>query len=304
MVNSLITTNGKKTKLYRAYTDNADLSATQYLIESQFQVGINQGDVGAGTTQLDYPIPISNGTVNDDGSNTLTGSSGGDNSTDNTTTYKQGAGLSDNTAQNLIANDTNATKIWTISNLATAGTVITGTKPFAMWLYIKDQDALNKIVSVEVKLGSDTSNYYSLTTLNANLSTGWNWITSNRDNVEDLTETGTVSGTIDTFIIEIVTNNATDEFVAGDVVYDLLRQWEESDLFKDIQTGYPTILATGLQARIKTNLNSLEANGFLINAIALYNKDTTPLLLSIDKFDADSKSQYDEFNFYVDDLIL
>ena len=40
----------------------------------------------------------------------LTGSSGGDNSTDNTDTYKEGAGNVDVTSQNLIANDTSATK--------------------------------------------------------------------------------------------------------------------------------------------------------------------------------------------------
>ena len=56
--------------------------------------------------------------TNDDGSNAFTGSSGGDNSTDNTSVFKEGGGNTDVTAQNLIANDTNADKIWVISDLS------------------------------------------------------------------------------------------------------------------------------------------------------------------------------------------
>jgi len=200
---SIKTTKGKNVMLYRAYTENADLSSTEYLAPSKAKLGINNGTPLIADTNIDYPIPYANGTVNDDGSNTLTGSSGGDNSTDNTTTYKLGAGTSDNTAQNLIANNTSATKIWTISDLSSAGTNITITEPFAIWFYIKDSTALAKFKSsgtcLEIKLGSDSSNYYSQTWTVADLAVGWNWITSNLTNVEDLTETGTVSGNVDTF---------------------------------------------------------------------------------------------------------
>ena len=92
-----------------------------------FKVGQDQSTPLVTATDLTNAVPISNGTVNDNGDNTLTGSSGGDNSTDNTTTFKPGAGVSVVTSQNLIANNTNATKIWTISNLASLGTNITGT---------------------------------------------------------------------------------------------------------------------------------------------------------------------------------
>ena len=152
--------------------------------------------------------------------------------------------MSDDTAQNLIANNTNATKIWTIADLSSLGTNITQTQPFGLWIFIKDTTTLAKFITsgtaLEIKLGSDSSNYFSFTVTAANLATGFNWITSNTVNVEDLTETGTVSGNVDTFIIEITTNNATDTFVAGDVVYDLLRQWAPSDLVKNMETGFPS----------------------------------------------------------------
>ena len=218
--------------------------------------------------------------MNDDGDNTLTGSSGGDNSTDNTTTYKDGAGVSDAVAQNLIKNATNVTGIWTISNLAANGTNITGTQPFGLWLYIKDATALAKFKSsgtcLTIKIGSDSSNYYYKTFERNQLSTGWNWISSNTVNVNALSQTGTVTGSIDTFIIEIITNNATDTFVAGDVVYDLLRQWSTTDLVKDVESV--TYDTTDASALVISKLTVSEANGFLLSKQALFNTDSSPLI--------------------------
>lgn len=306
--NSIRTTKGKNTFLYRAYTGNGSLSSTQYLPTTKFKIGRNSNTINVADTDLTEPIPITDGTVNDDGSNQLTGSNGGDNSTDNTTTYKQGAGQSDNTSQNLIANGTNATKTWTISNLASAGTNMTGTQPASLWLYIKDATALAKFLTsgtaIEIKFGSDSSNYYSKTYEASDLSTGWNYLSTQTTNIEDLTETGTVSGNIDTFIIEITTNNATDTFVAGDVVYDLLRQWQSSNLIKDFTSGYPDINFVTNEVTIRCFIASTEANGFNIDSLGDFNQDTTPLLLGEDNFEDESKSDTDEFAFIIKDRII
>lgn len=243
----------------------------------------------------------------DNGDNQLTGSSGGDNSTDNSTTYKPGAGLSDNKSQNLIANGTNATKIWTIANLAALGSNASGTQPFGLWLYIKDATALAKFKSsgtcVEIKLGSDASNYYSKTWTAADLATGWNWLTSNTTNLNALTETGTVSGNIDTFIIEITTNLSTDTFVAGDVLYDLLRQWATSDLVKNFESGYPSLDETNFEVQMRGQLTATQANGFDLNGFGLFNTDGTVLMHSEDTFTAESKSDTDVFTFIVVDRL-
>lgn len=304
---SILNTAQKKVLLYRGYTETGDLSATQYLPATQSRIGINGATPNTANTDLDYPVPIEHGTVNDDGDNTLTGSSGGDNTTDNTTTYKEGAGVFDVTAQNLIANNTNATKIWTISNLATLGTNIDGTKMFALWIYIKDAAALAKFLSagtaLEVKLGSDTSNYFSVTYTASALAVGWNWITSNKTIVNDLTETGTVSGDIDTFIIEITTNNATDTFVAGDVMFDLLRTWTDADTRIDFISGYPNIDLDTLQVTIRTFISSVKANGFLVDNHSLWNEDATKLMLSEDKMTGESKSLADDFAYVAKDRL-
>lgn len=305
---SIITQSGKNIMLYRGWTANGSLSSTQYLVPTKFSIGVSNSTPSITDTDLDIKVPISVGTCNDNGANTLTGSSGGDNSTSNTTTYKEGAGQTDNTSQNLIANATNASKIWTIANLSTLGTNITGTQPFGLWLYIKDSTTLDKFLTsgtaLEIRLGSDTSNYYSYTRTAAQLATGWNWITSNLVNVEDLTETGTVTGNIDTFQIIITTNNATDTFVAGDVIYDLLRQWQESDLYKTFVSGYPTLNLTNNEITIKCFLGSTEANGFLLNSLGIWNEDTTKLMASIDVFNNESKSKTDEFTFTIKNRIL
>lgn len=306
--NSVKTNNGKGIMIYRSFTPNGSLSNTERLPPTKFRIGINTTTPTIASTALDVIIPIEDGTVNDDGSNQMTGSSGGDNTTDNTSVYKPGAGLTDATAQNLIANNTSATKIWTISNLASNGTNIDGTKFFSIWFYIKDTTALNKFLSsgtaLEIKFGSDSSNYYSITKTASQLSTGWNFISSLTQSVDELTETGTVSGNIDTFIIEITTNNSTDEFVAGDVVYDLLRTWDSSDNLGDFVASYPTFDYTNFEVTTRILLNSAQANGFDIDGLELRNQDTTPLTDNIHEFTAQSKSDNEEFVFIVKERLI
>ena len=266
---------------------------------SQFKVGIGTTAPTGADTDLEIAIPISDGTANDDGSNTLTGSSGGDNSTNNTTTFKEGAGQSDVTAQNLIANNTNVLKIWTIANLAAAGTNVTQTQFFSIWLYIHDATTLAKFKSsgtaLEVKLGSAVGDYFSLTKTAADLAIGWNLITSNTVAVEDLTETGTVAGNVDTFIIEITTNNATDTFTTGDVIYDLLRTWQASDLVKSLETGFPAYDSSTKEIQSRMILTLSLANGFLLTEIAVRNTDGTSW--SRDTFTSFSKSITEELRF-------
>jgi len=304
---SIITTKGKNIVLNRAYTPTASLSATLYLPVTQMGIGINNQTPNTSDTSLSTPVPIENGTTCDNGSNTLTGSTGGDNSTDNTTTYKEGAGVYDAKSQNLIANATNVSKIWTIADLTVAGANCVSTKYVGLWFYIKDATALAKFktssTALEIRIGADiTTNYYSQTFTAAVLSTGWNWLGDG-----DLLSTWTVAGTPGTLNdlgIIITTNNATDEFAAGDVIYDLLRQWEITDTVIDIETSYPTFDYTNNEVTIRTKLNTLKANGFDINGLNWTNEDTTPLMSDEDTFNAESKGSTDELVFETRNRIL
>lgn len=297
------TKNGKSVLLYRGYTPNASLSATQYLPPTKFEVGTDEGTITENTNDLTNPIPILDGTVCDDGSNTMTGSSGADNSTDNVLTYKNGANTSDATAQNLVADGTgtNVLKIWTISDLTSAGSAADSGQYTGLWLYIKDTTTLLKFKTsgtcLEIKLGSDSSNYYSETYTAADLSTGWNWLPMGI--LGDLTETGTVSGAIDTFIIEITTNNAGDEFAEGEVVYDMLRQWTILDVQKTFSVGYPAIDHENSSVTVRCYLSTTNANSFLIDSIIAKNDDASELATDVATFDEDSKSDGDEFIFTI-----
>ena len=308
MVNSFKSKLGKNIMLHRTYTANAALSDTEYLPPTQFKLSTNSAVLTESSTDVANPIPISNGILNDDGSNTFTGTTAGSNSTDNLVTFKEGAGVLDYVAQNLIKDDSSVTATWTIANLATAGTIITGTKYTGNWIYIKDTAALLKFATsgtcLEFKYGIDTSNYYSYSLEASDLAVGWNWINPYPLLVNELTETGTVTGDIDYFIIEATTNNATDEFIAGDLVYDLLRTFDFADTVKDFVISYPSLDYTTNEATTRSYINSLEGNGFLIDTIIQVNEDTTPKLDGADQYDDESKSSTDEIAFVTVDRIL
>lgn len=274
-----------------------------YTPPSQFKIGRDNATPTETDTTLTNLIPISNGTVNDDGDNNMTGDMAGSNSTDNTTTFKPGAGVYDDTAQNLIGVGTSISKIWYIANLATAGTVVDNTKYFGLWLYIKDAATLAKFRpsnAVRIQLGDDDSNAYELLLDAADFEVGWNWITSYPDAVEDLTEAGSVAGATSAyFSITVITNASADTIASGDLIYDQLRTYEDSDLVKNFVTGYPTLNETSVQSTIRCYLNSTEANGFNIDSIGIFNSDATPVLTDIDQFIEESKADTDEIAFII-----
>jgi len=298
----IITTNGKNWLLNRGYKATTDYDEIYYL-----KLGIGTTTPVSTDTTMEIPVPISNGTINDNGDNALTGSDGGTNTTDNATTYKQGGGVTDNTSQNLIKNGTNATAIWTIADLDTEGNDITSTDYVSLWLYIKDDTALAKLKSsgtcFEAKFGEDASNYYSITKEASDLSAGWNWIYSWPDTVADLTETGTVTGDLDTFILEITTNNSTDELVAGDAIYDLLHCYTDTELVKSIEASYPTFNTTNKTVSTRFKVFVTEANGFDITEVGVFSKDATPIMISHDVIDGESKTTSDEFRFNTTDEV-
>jgi len=303
---SIKTIKGKNIMLRRAYTETVNLTSTEWTVSSQFKTGINEGTPATTQTDLTNAIPISHGSPNDGGDNNFVGTNGGDNSTDNTTTYKEGAGLVDATSQNMIANDTSVTKTWTIADLTVAGANTDPTKYIGLWFYILDSTTLDKFKTsgtcLRVKSGTDSSNYLYKDYEVSDLAVGWNWLSENV-----LLSTWTTVGTVTTYIwfeIEVTTNNATDVFIAGDVIYDLLRQWQLTDFFKNYVSGYPAINDANLEVTSRCYLTSTEANGFLLNTFATFNTDTNVLMDGKDRFTATSKSSTDEIIFVAVDRII
>lgn len=256
------TIDGKKIYLYRGSTKNADLSSSEYSPEANFRVGLIQNNTF-------IPIPLANGTVNLDGSSTLNGSEGGSNTTSNTEIYKPGGGVSDDTAQNLIVNTTVVDKKWSSSLTNNIDT----SKYGGLWLYFSE--VFDFIESIEIRLKIDASNYYSknvdLTVLNSE----WNWIDFGL--ISSMIETGTVSTSPDTLEIIITTEDATDVWDDGDVVFDLLRTFTEADTYKTFVTGYPITDLTNVSVTKQAYISASEGIGFSINGFAEYNDDSVKL---------------------------
>jgi hypothetical protein len=307
---SIIVDTGKQIIINRAYKATPD-----YLVPTQFKVGISNSTPDVGDTDLDVAIPIDNGTINDDGSNTgnLVGSAGGTTSTDNITRFKPGGGTSDVTAQNLLANGTSVSKTWTIANLAAAGSVMTLTNPFGVWIYM-DETAVYDLLAAagtvfDIRFrttGDGATLYYQYVRTKAQLAAGWNWITSGTTIMTGLTQGagGPPSGVCDEVVLIITTAAAGTTFSAGECVWDLLRDWAESDLVKDYISGYPTIDETSFEVETRCQLVSTEANGFDLNGFGNFNKDASILLSGEDTFTAESKSNTDQFTFIVKDRLI
>jgi hypothetical protein len=258
---------------------------------SYFVLGVSNATPTDATSWLTSPIPILDGNVNDTAENTYTVSSGGDNTTDNTTTYKPGGGVSDNTGQNLIANSTNVLKIW--GNTSITAT-LTATRSVGAWIYIKDATTLAKIVNVQLRWGTSPGNYFYITWLNAVLTTGWNWLSTGEYNLVSYPTVGTTGSpgaSPDEFYVAITTNNATDTFVAGDVVLDLMRSWVGNDTLRTFDTV--TVDETTLEAVMRATIGTTEAVGFAIDGILRANATNTAF--SATTIDEQGKGLTDEF---------
>lgn len=287
---------GKNVMLNRMYKSTPD-----YTAPSQFKVGTGDTAPTVNDTDLELSIPIGDGDTCDNGAQTLTGSVGGTNTTTNTFTFKPGADQTDDSAQNLLVNNTDVNKIWTLENLSTSGATALADKYTAFWLYIKDISVLQKFKTsgtcLNVKIGTDASNYYYKEFAVGSLVLGWNWV--QLDELDTNLSTGTPTAPLNWFQITIITNNATDTFNEGDVIYDFLRQWETTDLFEDISSvafNENTVTAT-----ITATLFSTQAVGYNLTEIGTFNTDATPKMDGRDTFSSEGKSSEDEFKFTIVD---
>lgn len=299
---SLLTNLGKKILINRGYTATPD-----YTIPTKFAVGVDSNTPNISDIDLTNRIPISNGDIIDDGSVIFTGENSGTNSTSGTTTYKEGAGTTDATSQNMIGSGTTSTsKTWILSTL---NQNMSGTTPSGFWLYIKDDTAFNKLATsgtaIEGRYGSGTFNYFVKGFTASTSGTGWNWMTTGTA-LQALNEVGTVeTGTMGTFSLDITTNNTTDTFVAGDIIYDLLRQWDDDEHgTKNWLSGtYPNVNESTLIVEMRGELNTTEANGFDIDSFGDFNTDSPKKMAGTDVFTSESKSSTDKFTFICQDRL-
>lgn len=268
-----IVNNGRKLAARRIFE-----TVLTYTNPTTFCIGSGTTTPTTADTGIQTLNPIADGTINDDGQTALTGSLGGTNTTDNTTTYKEGGGVTDNTSQNLLANNSSTAKVW-------EGTITGVNKTYyvGFWIYIKDAAALAKLkplpsYALNVRIGDNSGNYYEKNIDKTYFAVGWNWF--NLGILQNLTTTGSPTTGCTYLYLQLTTVNATDTFAAGDVLYDLLRSWTVANATKTLSVGYPTFDDTNFVITNRGLLLTTEANGENISEFGLFNTDATPLMYS------------------------
>ena len=286
MAKSIITSQGKNILLNRGYQDSPSYSAP-----SKFKVGISQATPSVSNTDLTVPIPIS-GTELVDDCETADWSDSADMTTSlNDTTYKEGTYALDLT-KDAGASDTATTDKTTTSRDFTD-------KQLSLWIYIKDATAYAKLSTtdcIEIRFGSDNSNYYVYTRDASDLTTGWNLIYFTSATADSTTGSPVIAS-CDYSYIALKADAAATTWSAGDFIMDDWKVSSSDDFFKVVVTNYPIFNETNKEVTMRAFLSTVEANGYDINGFGWFNTDSTEKLFSIDEFTAESKSDTDEFVF-------
>jgi hypothetical protein len=130
----------------------------------------------------------------------------------NSTTYVQGSG-----ALNLTKNQTTKAEAYMFKEISSVN--VTG-QNIKISAYIKDQTTLDKLTRIQLYLHNALAvNYYSYSF--TNLSVGWNELSAH---IDDFGESGTPDKTdIQRIRTDADTNNTTDTWAEGDVIFDFYR---------------------------------------------------------------------------------
>lgn len=292
MVTSLITNNGKKILLDRTYK----VSPT-YLAPTRFRIGQGQTGTSTSTTSLTRQVPFA-GTEAVDSCDATTGWSAGTDSAVATysTTKKEG------TNSLSIAKTGTAGTVFSISKTTTSRDYTS--KDLHTWLYITAlSDLVASGTAIVIRFGSDNSNYYYKNIDISALSAGWNLIVFS--SAEATGTTGSpVIASCDYYEIRLNVDAAGDTVAANRCLLDDLKLASSDDYYKTFVATYPSVDETNLEVTTRCLVLASEANGYLINGLAIENADSSPLFLSVDEFIGESKTNTDELIFTVKDRVV
>jgi len=294
-----ITTDWGNIILSRTYTNDGT-----YSIPGKYKLGIGITDAGVSDTDLEKAIPITGTeTVDNCGTANWTESTDAIADATNATTYKEGGSETDAKSLSLGKDGTAST----LASYYKSTTSVNGTsKDLMVWVYIINSAALNKLAStdcLEIRFGSDSSNYYKYTRDRSDLSTGWNLIKIAISSGFDSTTGTPVITALDYSYIGFTTTNATDVFTSADLIMDLWLVASSGDYTGTYDTGYPSINTSTLEVTTRATVLSTEANGYPVTEMGFFNTDTSPVMQSRDLFASLSKSNTDEIVVVSKDIL-
>jgi len=288
MAGGVVTNEGRKIMLDRTY--NAAPTRAEV---TKFKIGVGTTTPVVTDTDLEHAIPIS-GTESVDSCDTANWTDSADMTTAlNTDTFKEGTS-SLNLTKDAGASATAYTYKTTTSRDFTS-------KELSLWIYIKDATAYAKLATTDclvIRFGSDSSNYYEWKKDKADLNSGaWTLIDGLTSANADSTTGSPVIASSDYTYVGLTADASATVWSAGDFAMDDIKLISSGDYIKSFETSYPTLDYTALEATIRTRLSTLEANGYAVTEIGIFNEDGTPLMESRDIFTAVSKSSDDELIF-------
>ena len=278
---------GRKIILNRGYS-----AVPTYTAPSVFKIGVGTVAVTTVDTDLNHSVPIT-GTESVDSCDSITGWSTSNGTVSvNTTTFKEGIG-SLNIIKNSVAGSVKPSKTTTSVNFTN--------KELSLWIYI-DSTIYNYLTAsnaIEIKFGNDSSNHYYWYKNLSNLISGWNIIDKlTFSNKSGVTGTPTISS-INYTAIKINVDDTNSTWTSGSAIVDDIKVVSSDDYTKIFETSYPAFDYNSMQVAIRTRINTLQGNGYLLSEIGMFNTDASPLMESRDTFTPISKTNSDELIFEV-----
>jgi len=284
---TLLTLDGVKTILQRTYGTGA------YSNPEYFRVSTNTPDVSFTDSSLTTQVPISAPESIDDCDATTGWNltvAGGNSITGNASFYKPDNGS--NISLSLIkANIADAN----IGASKTVTTLDATNKNVMLWVYLSAAGyaKLATTNAFTYKYGNNSGVFYYDQFNTADLTTGWNYLTSP---VSALSASGSPTiASLNYFEVNFTTANATDTTSDGDFIFDSIRLASDDDYIKALESV--VIDEVDGSVALQGKLSVSEANGFLLDGFAPENTDATPLMHSKSKTSQNSKGTSDLFKY-------
>lgn len=286
-----ITNDGMKLFLNRGV--NTDDNAT-YTPISKLWIGSNQVAASVSATDLTLPVPIQYNTVETlDDCETADWNTSTDaiNETLNSSSQKEGT-----YSLNLGKSGTSTTG-FNYNKTLTSQYDFTN-KTLFMWLYIATvADLTSSGTAVELRAGSDSTNYYYKQYAASSLSSGWNLLYFTTATATGTTGSPTITA-IDYLNIRFTTDLAADTITLGDLRMDYWHLVDSTDYPESFSTGYPTAPNDNLQIELRAEILDTEANGYVIDGVAWKNTDSTPITAVIAKTIAITKDSSEQLIYF------
>ena len=289
----VITNSGRKIILHR-------LKDTTYSVLAQMKIGISSTTPSATDTDLNNPVPISGTTQIDDCEATTGWTANSTNSVATTTNfYKQGS-----KALTLIKSaigSATCSMDKTVTNLGSFAS-----KDLWEFIYISTR-GYEKLkasgTALEIRYGTDSSNYYYKQYTKSDLASDWNYLKLNTTNATGTTGSpGTTN--MDYFFISYITVNASDTTSADDLVIDDIKVASASNYFKAFASGYPSVDDINLQITCFSVIASTEAIGASLKEVGVFNTDSSPVIFNRDTYTTIEKNSLIEVTYQTIDQMI